>query len=97
MQSVINRAEQLKKSSIFSDTPFTIRNASKTYDDFNSLDIKMVRFNSSKGVLCATRNGITPILLWVFRHICLHTNFYKRQESHNLELLRTMKRGKNNL
>ncbi|MFA5152670.1 MAG: hypothetical protein WC554_08940 [Clostridia bacterium] len=97
IQSVINRAEQLKKSSIFSDTPFTIRNASKTYDDFNSLDIKMVRFNSSKGVLCATRNGITPILLWVFGiFVCIQT-FTKDRDSHNLELLRTMKRGRKQL
>jgi len=94
MKSINNRASQLNQSPLFSDTPFTIRNATKTADDYNNLNVSDIRFNSSNGVICATGNSITPMLLCVSSiFICIQI-FVRDRDNNNIELLKTMKRGR---
>lgn len=94
IKSINNRASQLNQSPLFSDTPFTIRNATKTADDYNNLNVSDIRFNSSSGVICATGNSITPILLCVSSIFICILIFARDRDNNNIELLKTMKRGR---
>ena len=62
----INRiAIRMQTSPMFADSHFAKHNAKKTAEAFSNLNISNLRFNSSKGVTLATKNGITPIYLLV--------------------------------
>ncbi|HPB17095.1 MAG TPA: hypothetical protein PK870_05540, partial [Clostridia bacterium] len=47
--AIILKAQEISDTSLFQTSEFTKRNSQKTLDDYVSLDVKKVEYNSSKG------------------------------------------------
>ena len=92
--AIILKAQEISDTSLFQTSEFTKRNSQKTLDDYVSLDVKKVEYNSSKGIICATSNRITLILsVLMVMFICIQV-FVKDKENNTIELLKTMKYGR---
>ncbi|MDD3970867.1 MAG: hypothetical protein PHC31_03030 [Clostridia bacterium] len=94
----INRiAIRMQTSPMFADSHFAKHNAKKTAEAFSNLNISNLRFNSSKGVTLATKNGITPIYLLVACLFICFLVYIHDKDNNTLTLLRTMRKGRKHL
>ena len=94
MEAIMHKAQEISDTSLFQTSEFTKKNSQKTLDDYTSLSVNKVEYNSSKGIICATSNRITlilSVLMVVF--ICIQV-FVKDKENNTIELLKTMKYGR---
>jgi ABC-type transport system involved in multi-copper enzyme maturation permease subunit len=97
MEAIIHKAQEISDTSLFQTSKFTKKNNQKTLEDYSSLSIKEVEYNSSKGIICATSNRITLILsVLMVMFICIQV-FVKDKENNTIELLKTMKYGRTHL
>ena len=92
--AIIHKAQEISDTSLFQTSEFTKRNSQKTLDDYTSVSVNKVEYNSSKGIICATSNRITLILsVLMVMFICIQV-FVKDKENNTIELLKTMKYGR---
>ena len=94
MEAIILKAQEISDTSLFQTSEFTKRNSQKTLDDYTSVSVNKVEYNSSKGIICATSNSITLVLsILMVMFICIQV-FVKDKENNTIELLKTMKYGR---
>ena len=94
LEAIILKAQEISDTSLFQTSEFTKRNSQKTLDDYTSVSVNKVEYNSSKGIICATSNRITLILsVLMVMFICIQV-FVKDKENNTIELLKTMKYGR---
>ena len=94
LEAIIHKAQEISDTSLFQTSEFTKRNSQKTLDDYTSLSVNKVEYNSSKGIICATSNSITLVLsILMVMFICIQV-FVKDKENNTIELLKTMKYGR---
>lgn len=92
--AIIHKAQEISDTSLFQTSEFTKRNSQKTLNDYTSVSVNKVEYNSSKGIICATSNRITLILsVLMVMFICIQV-FVKDKENNTIELLKTMKYGR---
>ncbi|MFA7674030.1 MAG: hypothetical protein WCY62_09305 [Clostridia bacterium] len=96
-KGISKAAISMQTSPLFADSLFAKRNAIKTADAFEHLSVSDIRFNSSEGMITATKNGITTIYLLVaVLFICFHV-YIRDKDNNTLSLLRTMRKGRKHL
>ncbi len=96
-EEIDRTAIRMQTSPIFTDSHFAKHNAKKTAEAFSNLNISNLRFNSSKGVTLATKNGITPIYLLVACLFICFLVYIRDKDNNTLSLLRTMRKGRKHL
>lgn len=98
LNSINQAAENMKSLSFFADeNSFTYRNIIKTKEDFSHLSADNVSSDRSKGVLLATRFGITDILLFLLIVIFGVKLISSERESGFFPLLQSTANGKSEL
>lgn len=94
LEAIIHKAQEISDTSLFQTSEFTKRNSQKTLNDYTSVSVNKVEYNSSKGIICATSNSITLVLsILMVMFICIQV-FVKDKENNTIELLKTMKYGR---
>ncbi len=93
-KEIDKKATMMQSSPIFASSPFSKRNAIKTSNDFSQLPLFDLSFNSSKGVITATRNELTPVFILLSVVFIGFFVYLQDRDNENLSLLKTMKRGR---
>lgn len=97
VEGIVYKAQEISDNSLFQTNEFTKRNNQKTLEDYLSLSVGKVEYNSSKGISCATSSRITLVLsILMVLFICIQI-FVKDKENNTTELLKTMKYGRAHL
>jgi hypothetical protein len=97
VEGIIYKAQEISDTSLFQTNEFTKRNNQMTLEDYSSISVGKVEYNSSKGINCATSNRITLVLsILMVMFICIQI-FVKDKENNTIELLKTMKYGRAHL
>lgn len=96
--SIDQAAENMKSFSFFADeNSFNYRNIIKTREDFSGLSADNVKLGKSKGILLATRFGVTDLLLLLLTVIFGVRLLSSEREGGFLPLFRSAVNGKGRL
>jgi hypothetical protein len=97
VESIIYKAREMSDTSLFQTDKYAKLNNQKTLEDFSSLSVGEVEYNSSEGINCATSNRITLVLsILMVMFICIQI-FVNDKENNTIELFKTMKYGHTHL
>lgn len=97
VDNIIEKAQQVSDSPLFQTSEFAKRNNKKTLEDYSSLNVGKVEFNSSKAITSSTSSMITLVLsIIMVMFFCIRI-FVKDKENNTIELFKTMKYGRASL